>query len=82
MPIRNYPPNPQLAVWVSHQRRCYKLLLKSGKKSYIGFLMPKRIERLEAIDFTWDATHVTLRPGVSLRRIEDATRNSTDQVKT
>lgn len=47
--FRNYKPNPQLASWVTTQRKYYNLK-KRGKKSY---LTDERQEQLEAMDFVW-----------------------------
>ncbi|KAL3766761.1 hypothetical protein ACHAWO_005159 [Cyclotella atomus] len=46
---RNYKPNPQLASWVTTQRKYYNLK-KRGKKSY---LTDERQKQLEAMDFVW-----------------------------
>jgi hypothetical protein len=48
---RGYAPNPRLASWVAEQRKQYKLH-KDGKPSSIT---PARIERLNELDFAWNA---------------------------
>lgn len=48
---RGYASNPRLASWVAEQRKQYKLL-QDGKPSSIT---PERIERLEKLDFAWNA---------------------------
>ena len=46
----NYPPNPQLAVWVKRQRRQYKFYCEGKPTS----MTPERISSLEKLGFAWD----------------------------
>ena len=45
----NYPPNPQLGLWVYHQRQFLKK----------GLLAPERIAQLDALGFCWSVREAT-----------------------
>jgi hypothetical protein len=52
------PENRQLAIWVSGQRRQYRL----HKRGDSSFLTPERIRKMESLDFVWNPRGLQLAP--------------------
>lgn len=59
VPVK-FPPNPKLGLWVKEQRRHY-WLLKDNKPSQ---MTPSRIEKLDTLEFCWDAQEANWREKV------------------